>query len=75
MFNYNSYRLTVDELNKMKESPEIMGALKENTEMIERFLGISNDEHNRFKECVVRDTHNRLRIRRILACLKVFDQK
>ncbi|KAM3129243.1 hypothetical protein pb186bvf_018622 [Paramecium bursaria] len=75
MFNYNSYRLNIDELIKMKESPEIMALLKENTKMIEKFLGIYDDQHGRFKDCVVRDTHNRLRIRRILACLKVFNLK
>ena len=43
MFNYNSYRLNIDELIKMKESPEIMALLKENTKMIEKFLGIYDD--------------------------------
>ncbi|CAD8114611.1 unnamed protein product [Paramecium primaurelia] len=82
MFNSDSYRLTIEERNQMIEDNDIMRFYISNYKMFLRFLGIKwNNEKlelenkNQFNICLQINTHNQLRLRRVLASLSVLGQR
>ncbi|CAD8124539.1 unnamed protein product [Paramecium sonneborni] len=81
-FNSDSYRLTIEERNKMISDKEVMDFYFDNYKMILRFFGIrwsvdnlEFENKDQFQICIQINTHNQLRLKRIFASLSVLGKR
>lgn len=79
-FNWNSFKLGYDEADYFRRSEELGKKIMRSFEQFLMFMGVQvhiDDavfelvDKNRLYDVLVENTHNHLRLRRILACLSV----
>ncbi|CAD8066797.1 unnamed protein product [Paramecium primaurelia] len=82
MFNSDSYRLTIEERDKMIKDQKVMEFYVKNYKMFLKFLGIQwntnelvLENQKQFYKCLRINTHNQLRLKRVLASLSVLGQR
>ncbi|CAD8211453.1 unnamed protein product [Paramecium pentaurelia] len=82
MFNSDSYRLTIEERDKMIKDQNVMEFFVKNYKMFLKFLGIKwninelvVENQQQFYKCLRINTHNQLRLKRVLASLSVLGQR